>query len=169
MEDKRDDLVVIVAGYPLPMEIFIAQNPGLASRFRTTIEFADYTDDELVGIFRTLATNADYDVDDAVEARFRDLLAHVERGPSFGNGRFARNTLEAAIGAHAWRLRDVEDPDLTALRTLAPEDLLPEPDALDLSTPAPKPATPGAEPSGSGLEPSSPGPDPATPDQEGTP
>jgi len=169
MEDKRDDLVVIVAGYPLPMEVFIAQNPGLASRFRTTIEFADYTDDELVGIFRTLATNADYDVDDAVEARFRDLLAHVERGPSFGNGRFARNTLEAAIGAHAWRLREVEDPDLTALRTLAPEDLLPEPDALDLSTPAPKPATPGAEPSGSGLEPSSPGPDPATPDQEGTP
>ena len=51
MEDHRDDLVVIVAGYPDPMAVFIAQNPGLASRFRTTIEFADYTDDELVAIF----------------------------------------------------------------------------------------------------------------------
>ena len=55
MEDKRDDLVVIVAGYPDPMAIFIAQNPGLASRFRTTIEFADYTDDELVAILLGLA------------------------------------------------------------------------------------------------------------------
>jgi len=176
MEDKRDDLVVIVAGYPLPMEVFIAQNPGLASRFRTTIEFADYTDDELVGIFRTLATNADYDVDDAVEARFRDLLAHVERGPSFGNGRFARNTLEAAIGAHAWRLREVEDPDLTALRTLAPEDLLPEPDALDLSQPAAVSEADAADAASTdGLtrttegDLTSPGPDPATPDQEATP
>ena len=51
MEDNRDDLVVIVAGYPLPMQVFIAQNPGLASRFRTTIDFDDYTDDELEKIF----------------------------------------------------------------------------------------------------------------------
>ena len=56
------DLVVIVAGYPEPMAYFIAQNPGLASRFRTTIEFVDYTDDELVGIFKVLATGADYDI-----------------------------------------------------------------------------------------------------------
>ena len=62
MEDRRDDLVLIVAGYPDPMALFIAQNPGLASRFRTTIEFADYTDDELVEIFRGLAAAADYDV-----------------------------------------------------------------------------------------------------------
>ena len=55
MEDRRDDLVLIVAGYPDPMAIFIAQNPGLASRFRTTIEFADYTDEELVSILKEMA------------------------------------------------------------------------------------------------------------------
>ena len=74
MEDRRDDLVVIVAGYPAPMAFFIAQNPGLASRFRTTIEFADYSDDELVGIFRVLAEAADYDITDDVEERFREML-----------------------------------------------------------------------------------------------
>ncbi len=152
MEDKRDDLVVIVAGYPLPMEAFIAQNPGLASRFRTTIRFADYTDDELVAIFGKLASESDYDVDTSVEARFRDLLAHADRGSSFGNGRFARNTLEAAIGAHAWRLRDVADPDVSALRTLEPQDLTPDADALDLTQPAP-PGTPAAAPPGPTPEP----------------
>jgi hypothetical protein len=124
MEDRRDDLVVIVAGYPAPMAFFIAQNPGLASRFRTTIEFADYTDDELVGIFRVLATAADYDVTDEVEKRFREMLHGIRRGPTFGNGRYARNVLEAAVGQHAWRLRDVDQPTVEQLRTLEPEDLV---------------------------------------------
>jgi len=126
MEDRREDLVVVVAGYPLPMAVFISQNPGLESRFRTTIEFADYTDDELVAIFRLLAAGADYDVGDAVEQRLRALLAETPRGPSFGNGRFARNVLEAAIGRHAWRLREVDEPTIEQLRGLEPEDLVVE-------------------------------------------
>ncbi len=126
MEDRRDDLVVVVAGYPVPMAVFISQNPGLESRFRTTIEFADYSEDELVAIFRLLAGNADYDVDDTVEHRFRTLLAGASRGPSFGNGRFARNVLEAAIGRHAWRLREVEEPSVEQLRGLEPDDLVVE-------------------------------------------
>jgi hypothetical protein len=122
MEDRRDDLVLIVAGYPDPMAIFIAQNPGLASRFRTTIEFADYTDEELVRILKEMAKAADYDLDDACVERFTAILAMTPRGPMFGNGRFARNMLEAAIGRHAWRLRDVAEPTLEQLRKLIPED-----------------------------------------------
>jgi hypothetical protein len=122
MEDRRDDLVLIVAGYPDPMAIFIAQNPGLASRFRTTIEFADYSDEELVSILKEMAKAADYDLDDACVARFIAILAMTPRGPMFGNGRFARNMLEAAIGLHAWRLRDVAEPTVEQLRKLIPED-----------------------------------------------
>ncbi|GEP33237.1 hypothetical protein NSZ01_10050 [Nocardioides szechwanensis] len=123
MEDKRDDLVVIVAGYPVPMAIFISQNPGLESRFRTQIDFADYTDDELAKIFGVMAKAAEYDVDETVLDRLRALLGAAERGPTFGNARYVRNVLEAAIGRHAWRLRDIEAPTLEQLRTLEADDL----------------------------------------------
>ncbi|MEO8519439.1 MAG: AAA family ATPase [Dermatophilaceae bacterium] len=123
MEDRRDDLVVIVAGYPAPMLAFVAANPGLASRFRTTIEFDDYTDDEMVEILTLLAGDSDYELTTEAVARFRELLAVTPRGSTFGNGRFSRNALEAAIGAHAWRLRDVEEPSNEQLRLLLPEDL----------------------------------------------
>jgi SpoVK/Ycf46/Vps4 family AAA+-type ATPase len=123
MEDNRQDLVVIVAGYPRPMAKFIDENPGLNSRFRTTIEFDDYTDDELVGIFTGMATKADYDVDDDVITAFKLQLAQQARDETFGNGRFARNVFEAAIGHQAWRLRDVAEPTLDELRKLHPQDL----------------------------------------------
>ncbi len=126
MEDRRDDLVVIVAGYPLPMTAFVAQNPGLASRFRTTIEFDDYTDDELAEILTGLAEKSDYELTEQAVDRFREILAVTPRDSTFGNGRFARNLLEAAIGRHAWRLRDVEAPSTEQLRTLLPEDLTEE-------------------------------------------
>jgi SpoVK/Ycf46/Vps4 family AAA+-type ATPase len=122
MEDRRDDLVLIVAGYPDPMAIFIAQNPGLASRFRTTIEFDDYTDEELVRILQQMAQAADYDLDNACVERFTGILATTPRGPMFGNARFARNLLEAAIGRHAWRLRDVAEPTVEQLRMLIADD-----------------------------------------------
>ncbi|CAN5413094.1 hypothetical protein BH11ACT8_BH11ACT8_26190 [soil metagenome] len=127
MEDRRNDLVVIVAGYPLPMEVFIAQNPGLASRFRTTIDFVDYTDDELVAIFAVMAKGAEYDADEAILDRLRGVLGVVERGSTFGNARYVRNLLEAAIGRHAWRLRDIEAPTLEQLRLLEVDDLDPVP------------------------------------------
>ena len=122
MEDHRDDLVVIVAGYPGPMAGFIASNPGLSSRFRTVIEFDDYTDEELEQIFATHAGNADYLVGEPTLKRFRELVPQ-ERPVGFGNGRWARNMLEAAIGHQAWRLRDVETPTVEQLRELLPSDL----------------------------------------------
>ncbi len=123
MEDRRDDLVVIVAGYPVPMKAFIDANPGLSSRFRTIIEFDDYTDDELVQILTLLAEGSDFDLPPGALAHFRELLARTTRDSTFGNGRFSRNMLEAAIGRHAWRLRDVEAPTTEQLRQLLPEDL----------------------------------------------
>jgi len=123
MEDRRDDLVVIVAGYPIPMEAFVAANPGLSSRFRTIIEFDDYTDDELVKILTLLADGSDYELTPEALAHFRGLLAATPRGTTFGNGRFSRNMLEAAIGRQAWRLREIESPTTDQLRQLLPQDL----------------------------------------------
>ena len=110
MEDRRDDLVVIVAGYPAPMAAFIAANPGLASRFRTTIEFEDYTDDELVAILRHLAPGADYE---------------LEPGPPSGSARCsaaprgAAPSATAATPATPWRRRSATTPGGCA-RSAAP-------------------------------------------------
>jgi Holliday junction resolvasome RuvABC ATP-dependent DNA helicase subunit len=140
MEDNRGDLVVIVAGYPAPMEVFIAENPGLASRFRTTIYFADYTDDELIGILKSMAAQADYDLsEDSIKA-FRVTLAAQVRDETFGNGRFVRNTFEAAIGRQAWRLRDEDDPTVEQLRELKPEDIAQPSDEPPVAWPEPEPA-----------------------------
>lgn len=125
MEDHRNELVVIVAGYPDPMVAFITQNPGLASRFKTTIEFADYTDEEIIDILAKLADGADYDVTPQAQEAFRTILAATPLNQAFGNGRFARNLLEEAIGRHAWRLQDVKEPTTEQLRQLLAEDFRP--------------------------------------------
>lgn len=137
MEDHRDDLVVIVAGYPAPMADFVAANPGLASRFRTTITFDDYTDDELVRIFERMAAEADFAPDEGCLTRFREILAATPRGTGFGNARFARNTLEGAIGRLAWRLRDVAEPTHDELRVLLARDLEDRPDEDPAPVPVP--------------------------------
>jgi predicted AAA+ superfamily ATPase len=124
MEDHRHDLVVIVAGYPDPMARFIAQNPGLASRFTTTIEFDDYDDDELMAILTSIASGSDYELSDEAEQRVRAMLQATPRGPAFGNGRFSRNLFEAAVGRHAWRLRDEKAPTVEQLRRLEAGDLV---------------------------------------------
>ena len=124
MEDHREDLVVIVAGYPEPMVHFIAQNPGLASRFTTTIEFDDYTDDELLAILDSIAENSDYELTDDAQRRVGHLLEATARTPAFGNGRFVRNVFEHAVGRHAERLQDAVDPTLDDLRLLTAGDVV---------------------------------------------
>ena len=160
MEDRRNDLVVIVAGYPAPMRAFIAANPGLASRFRTTIEFEDYTDDELLAILQHLTHGADYELQPTAVERFREVLGRTPRDSGFGNGRFARNALEAAIGHHAWRLRDTSDPTLEQLRMLVARDF--DEDPLDEG------ATPTVPASHGGPVPADPDPGDRAPYLEGT-
>ena len=135
MEDHRDELLVIVAGYPGPMATFIASNPGLESRFRLTLEFDDYSDDELVEIFSRIAEGADFTPTDEAIARLRAILAATPRDEGFGNARFVRNLFEAAVVRQAWRLRDVADPDVAQLRELRADDLVATPDE---ATPAPR-------------------------------
>jgi SpoVK/Ycf46/Vps4 family AAA+-type ATPase len=131
MEDHRDDLVVIVAGYPGPMARFVGTNPGLESRFARTITFEDYSADELRRIFESMTRSADFEPRPETLERFDRLAADQARGEGFGNGRWARNVLDSAIARHAWRLRDVERPTLDQLRTLVPEDLE---DVVDIGT-----------------------------------
>jgi len=123
MEDHREELVVIVAGYPGPMQTFITSNPGLESRFRLTLTFDDYSDDQLVEIFGRIASGADFTPTDAAVAHLRQILSATARDEGFGNGRFVRTLFESAVVRQAWRLRDVEKPDVAQLRELVPADL----------------------------------------------
>ena len=114
IEDHRDDLVVIAAGYPAEMHEFIESNPGLRSRFPRTIHFPDYTDDELVAIFTSMGTRASYQpTEDAVVA-LRALLAAQPRDQGFGNARFVRNVFERAVANQASRLVTADEPDRRA-------------------------------------------------------
>jgi Cdc6-like AAA superfamily ATPase len=111
IEDHRDEVVVIVAGYPGEMEELLSANPGIRSRFPRTIHFPDYSDDELVRIFESLCARAHYTVDDEVRAAARARFAAEPRGRGFGNGRLARNLFEAAVAHQASRVVDL--PDVT--------------------------------------------------------
>jgi hypothetical protein len=106
MEDHRSELIVIVAGYPEPMGQFLGSNPGLASRFRRTIHFPDYTVDELVVIFELMCRENGYRPDLNAINTLRQRLAQEPRGPQFGNARLVRNWFEDAIERQASRLRN---------------------------------------------------------------
>ncbi len=123
MEDHRDDLVVIVAGYPDEMKTFIETNPGLESRFGTTVVFEDYSDDELVSIFKHFAASSDFEPTPGCVEKLRVLLSAEPRDEGFGNGRYARNLFEKAVGHHAWRLREKAEPTIEDLRRLHADDL----------------------------------------------
>jgi Holliday junction resolvasome RuvABC ATP-dependent DNA helicase subunit len=123
MEDHRDDLAVVAAGYTEEMATFIATNPGLRSRFTRTIEFADYTDDELVEIFVRMGEASEYHPTEGAIAQLRTILTATPRDKGFGNARFIRNLFEAAVSKQASRLVHVDEPDAEQLTTLVADDL----------------------------------------------
>ncbi len=122
MEDHRDEVVVIAAGYPREMQRFVASNPGVASRFPSTISFADYSPDELWGIFGLYADKAGFSLLDGVEGSFRRLVPDP-RPDAFGNGRFVRNVFEEAVTRQAMRITAMTDPVKEVVTQLRPEDL----------------------------------------------
>jgi SpoVK/Ycf46/Vps4 family AAA+-type ATPase len=123
IEDRRDELVVIAAGYPDEMADFIAANPGLASRFPKTIFFPDYDADELWAIFTSIGEDAGYHPDAEAEAAVRAWFDSVPRDKGFGNGRLARNLFEDAVARQAGRIVALTDPTDEQLTTLTAADV----------------------------------------------
>jgi hypothetical protein len=126
MEDDRDRLVVILAGYPRPMEELLQTNPGLSSRFGRTFVFPDYTVTELGQVFATFAQRDRYQLPAATRAKlllgFRYLLDR--RDEHFGNGRLARNIFERSVRRLASRLAGVKSLTKALLTTLQPDDMV---------------------------------------------
>ena len=123
MEDHRDDLAIVAAGYTAEMAGFIDANPGLKSRFTRTISFPDYTDDELVAIFLGLGERSQYSCSDDALARVRHFVSTEPRTRGFGNARFVRNLFETAIAHQAQRVAPLSDPSDEQLTTLTAADI----------------------------------------------
>lgn len=125
MEDDRNRLVVILAGYSGPMKTFIESNPGLRSRFNRYIHFEDYSADELLDIFKIIASKYDYLLDPAAEHKLSKLFDHAVAGKDehFGNGRFVRNIFEKVMENQASRLASSIDITEDKLRTILSEDI----------------------------------------------
>jgi SpoVK/Ycf46/Vps4 family AAA+-type ATPase len=127
MEDHREQLVVIVAGYPELMDRFLDSNPGFRSRFNKLLDFPDYTPLELVEIFERMATGSGYVLSpEAAELVGRRLTEFNRvRVKNFSNARFVRNFFERAIGRHSDRLAGMTTVTEADLRTFLPNDIPP--------------------------------------------
>jgi len=117
MEDNRDDLIVILAGYTREMETFLTANSGLQSRFPNIIEFPDYTGEELVEIAEINATSRGYRLSDEAKAALLDYFCVIQAmdDRSSGNGRLARNVIESAVLAQSRRVLDHPEAALDLL------------------------------------------------------
>lgn len=125
MEDNRDDFIVIVAGYPDLMMDFIKANPGLESRFNKYILFEDYTNDELLEIFKVVCKKNGYVLEKEVEDEVKKLFAemYTDRPENFANGREVRNYFEKVVTNQANRLYGKENITNEELAEIVEEDL----------------------------------------------
>ena len=131
MENQRDDLVVIFAGYKDRMDTFFSSNPGLGSRVAHHIDFPDYSADELLAIAHLMLAHLNYDFSPAAEAAFRDYVALRMTQPQFANARSIRNAIDRARLRQATRLFErggsvstddlklIDEPDIRKSRVFA--------------------------------------------------
>lgn len=126
IEDHRENLVVIVAGYQDEMQTFIQANPGLQSRFNTFIDFENYQPDELLQIFQRIAAKNQYQMGEDAQTKLHSLLekACAQADRSFGNGRYVRNLFERVIRNQALRLSTFSNLDKEKLMMLEAADFV---------------------------------------------
>jgi SpoVK/Ycf46/Vps4 family AAA+-type ATPase len=125
LEDYREDMVVIVAGYTEPMKNFFESNPGLKSRFNTFIEFDDYNVEELIDILLKMCSENDYDLaDDTIRELKNGIANNIENKEElFSNGRYIRNIFEDMIMNHSNRVDKITSPTLIELKMLCVSDI----------------------------------------------
>lgn len=125
MEDDRDRLIVILAGYDNEMKLFIDSNPGLQSRFNRYIHFSDYNAEELTAIFKLNLKKFDYELTNDAEQKISHLFSYAvsHKDQNFGNGRYARNVLEKTLENQATRLASVSEITEQMLRTIEEHDI----------------------------------------------
>ena len=136
MEDYRQDLSVVVAGYTEPMKVFVESNPGLRSRFNRYFYFDHFTADQLLLIFESFCKNADFVIDENAKEKLSDTfdLLVDKRDDSFGNARVARNLFEKCVQNQANRIVKLKKISKKTLKTFTEEDI-PEPkDTLEQVT-----------------------------------
>lgn len=125
IEDMRDEVLVIVAGYPDEMEDFLNTNPGLRSRFSNVIQFSDYEVDDMVEIARLMCGDRDYDMTEGYIEAIKVRLDKERKLHGFGNARTVRNIIEQSIRRQAVRLSKFEELTKDALMYLTTADLDP--------------------------------------------
>ncbi|MBQ7425506.1 MAG: AAA family ATPase, partial [Lachnospiraceae bacterium] len=128
MEDDRDDLIVIVAGYTELMQEFIESNPGLESRFNKYIFFQDYTGEELYEIFLSMCKRQEYEPDDKAKKYVKEYLVDkaLNHDENFANAREVRNYMERCISRQATRIVTLNKVNADTLRTFTIEDVTEE-------------------------------------------
>ena len=122
MENYRDDLVVIFAGYTKEMQSFLDSNSGIVSRIGYTVEFKDYTVDELIVIFKNMIKKAGFEIDDKAIAKAESIILEYKDTKNFGNARFVRNLYEKTVIKHATNTKGKKQKKI--LRTITEDDVV---------------------------------------------